>query len=155
MKMNRILSLLSALMLLLTVTLVNVSCSSDDTDTTTEYSVKRAELFTRLKEIAKANPDGYTVDATTLQPITTGYAVSVAATQSCFNDEGLYKVIDYVLSHSEIKAYGGWLDSLNGDYYYDATMVIDDRDEAITYGRNNGQKAIFDLNTMTVIPISY
>ena len=153
--MNRILSFLSALMLMLTVSFANVSCSSDDTDTTTEYSAKRAELFTRLKDIAKANPDGYTVDASTLQPITTGYAVSVAATQSCFNDEGLYKVIDYVMAHSEINAYGGWLDSSTGAYYYDATMVIADRDDAITYGRNNGQKAIFDLNTMTVIPIYY
>ena len=146
---NRWLSFLSALLFGLTVCFTNVSCCPEET--TTEYSEKRAELFVKLSEIARANPDGYTVDATTLLPVTTGYAVAVAATQDCFNDEGLYRVIDYVMAHPEINAYGGWLDTSTGDYYYDATMVIADRDEAIAFGKENEQDAIFDLNTMTEI----
>ena len=154
MKSNRILTLLSALMLVLTFSLTTVSCHPDDNSPTAEYSARRAQLFSELKEIAKANPDGYTVDATTLQPITSGYAVSVAATQNSFNDDGLYKVVDYVMAHPEINAYGGWLDTSTGNYYYDATMVFTNCDEAIAFGKKNGQKAVFDLNTMNLITIS-
>ena len=139
---------------MLTVGFTNVSCGSGDDEPTAEYYAKRTELYNKLKDIAKANPQGYTVDATTLLPMTSGYAVAVSATQNSFNDEGLYEVIDYVLAHPDINAYGGWLDSSTGHYYYDATMVFADRDEAIAFGNANGQRAIFDLNTMTMITLS-
>ena len=146
--------LLTTLLLMLTIGFTTVSCSSDGDESATEYSAKREELFTKLKEVAKANPNGYTVDAKTLQPLTSGYVVAVAETQKSFNDEGLYKVVDYVMTHSEINAYGGWLDSSTNCYHYDATMVFADRDDAIAFGKESGQIAIFDLNTMTEITLT-
>ena len=143
--------LLAALLLTTAVGVCNIACCSSDDDATEQTSQKRTELFNSLKAIAIANPDGFTVDATTLKPITSGYAVSVADTQNSFLDEGLYRVIDYVMSHPEINAYGGWLNTETQDYYYDATMVLSDRDEAIAFGKKNGQPVIFDLNTMTEI----
>ena len=153
MKAYKILSLISAFIFLLTVNITDVSCSSNDDAQTMEYSAKRAELFSKLKGIALANPDGYTVDVNTLHPVTSGYAVSVAATQNSFNDEGLYNVIDYVAAHPEINAYGGWLDTSTGYFYYDATMIFTELDEAIAFGIKNGQKAIFDLCTNTKIAL--
>ena len=150
-KEHRIFTYLSAIVLALVVGFTNASCSSDDNDQELEYYAKRTELFDKLKTIAQNNPEGYTVDATTLQPITSGYAVAVADTQGSFGEQGLYNVIDYVMSHPEINAYGGWQDSETGDYYYDATMVFADRDEAIAFGLQNSQLAIFDLNTLTEI----
>ena len=154
MKIHRIHTLLPAFLLVLSVTVTNVSCCTVDNDPTEEYANRRAKLFCRLKAMAKANPNGYTVDVTTLQHLTRGYAVAVAGTQNCFNDESLYEVVDYVMAHPEINAYGGWLDTMTGNYHYDATMIIADRDEAIAYGKKNGQKAIFDLNTMSEIMLS-
>lgn len=98
-----------------------------------------------LTTIASANKDGYTVDAATLQPVTTGYAVAVADTQNSFDREGLAKVIRYVEDHPEVNAFGGWYDREGGQYYYDATIIVHDLDQALELGRSNGQLAIFDL----------
>jgi len=113
--------------------------------------MKKAILSAALFNIAAMNPDGFTVDAKTLKPVTTGYAVAVAATQNSFNKEGLDRVINYVLAHKEINAFGGWYNSENGSYYYDATIIVDDLSTALELGRKNGQLAIFDLETLTEI----
>ncbi len=119
-----------------------------------EYTNKqlgKTALTKALTKIAAANPDGFTVDAITLEPITKGFAVSVEATQNSFGAEGLSKVIDYVTSHDGINAYGGWLNSDNNAYYYDATIVCKTREEAEAFGRLNHQTAIFDLENMEEI----
>lgn len=102
-------------------------------------------LTIALANIALVNPDGYTVDARTLQPVTSCYAVAVAATQNSFGPEGLARVIEYVQNHPEVNAFGGWYDSESGQYYYDATIIVDSLEKAIELGRANDQLAIFDL----------
>ena len=51
--------------------------------------MKNSALFLALLEIATANPDGFTVNAQTLQPITKGYAVALADTQDSHDTAGL------------------------------------------------------------------
>ena len=104
-----------------------------------------------LQAIAIAMPDGYTVDAHTFAPITEGYAVAIAETQNSFGNAGAARVAAYINKHAEINAVGGWMDSETGLYYYDATIVVNDLQEAIRLGKANKQIAIFDLNTMTEI----
>lgn len=106
---------------------------------------KQTVLLIALETIAINNKDGFTVNATTLQPITEGYAVAVAATQNSFGRKGLENVIKYVNKHSEINAFGGWYNSKNKMFYYDATMIVEDLKTAIEIGRVNKQIAIFDL----------
>lgn len=106
---------------------------------------KQTAVLIALETIAINNKDGFTVNATTLQPVTTGYAVAVAATQNSFGRKGLINVIKYVNKHSEINAFGGWYNSKNNMYYYDATIIVDDLKKAIEIGRANKQLAIFDL----------
>lgn len=105
----------------------------------------KAKTLAALAIIAAANPDGYTVDAHTLQPITTGYAVVGAETQNSFGEEGLKNVVDFVLTHAGANAFGGWLDSETRAYYYDGTIVVDSLTEAMEIARLNEQFAIFDL----------
>lgn len=69
---------------------------------------KQLSVLLALATIATNNKDGFTVNAVTLQPITTGYAVAVAETQNSFGLEGLANVVKYVSEHSEINAFGGW-----------------------------------------------
>lgn len=106
---------------------------------------KQTSVLVALATIALNNKEGFTVSAATLQPITTGYAVAVADTQDSFGFAGLKKVVEYVTEHSEINAFGGWLNPENRQFYFDATIIVNDLKTAIELGRANEQLAIFDL----------
>ena len=112
---------------------------------------KQTSVLIPLATIAMNNKEGYTVNAATLQPVTTGYAVAVAATQNSFGIEGLANVVKYVTEHPEVNAFGGWYNSENNMYYYDATVIVDDLATAKELGRINKQIAIFDLSNLEEI----
>ena len=106
---------------------------------------KQTSVLIALATIAMNNKEGYTVNAATLQPVTTGYAVAVADTQNLYGFMGLVNVVKYVSEHPEINAFGGWYNSENNMYYYDATVIVNDLEAAKELGRINNQIAIFDL----------
>lgn len=106
---------------------------------------KQTTLLIALVNIAITNKNGYTVNAATLQPVKSGYAVAVADTQNSFGLQGLANVIKYVEEHPEINAFGGWYNSKNNMFYFDATVIVDDLAAAIELGRINKQLAIYDL----------
>ena len=105
---------------------------------------KQTSLMIALATIAADNKEGFTVNAATLQPVKTGYAVAVAATQNSFGIEGLGNVVKYVSTHPEVNAFGGWYNRDNNMYYFDATVIVDDLAAAKELGRVNKQIAIFD-----------
>lgn len=107
---------------------------------------KQTSVLIALITIAINNKEGFTVNAATLQPVTKGYAVAVAETQNSFGLEGLANVVKYVSEHPEITAFGGWYNSENKKFYFDATVIVDDLAAAIELGRINKQIAIFDLS---------
>lgn len=107
--------------------------------------MEKKTLVAALATIAAANPAGYTVDSCTLEPLTSGYAVAVAATQNSFGPEGLERVIEYAGTHKEIAAFGGWLDEKSGLYYYDAVVICQELTDAMELARVNKQIAFFDL----------
>lgn len=107
---------------------------------------KQTSVLIALTTIAMNNKDGFTVDAATLQPVKTGYAVAIADTQNSFGLEGLANVVKYVSDHPEINAFGGWYNSQNNMYYFDATVIVEDLAAALELGRINLQIAIFDLS---------
>ena len=47
------------------------------------------QLFKAIQAIAEANPDGFTVDLTTLKKVTKGISVAYLETQDSFGEEGL------------------------------------------------------------------
>lgn len=106
---------------------------------------KQTSVLVALAAIALSNKEGFTVDAATLQPIKSGYAVAVADTQDSFGFAGLKKVVEYVSEHSAINAFGGWLNPENRQFYFDATIIVNDLKTAIELGRANDQIAIYDL----------
>ena len=112
---------------------------------------KQTTLLVALANIALANKEGYTVNAATLQPVTSGYAVAVADTQDSFGLEGLANVVKYAEDHMDVNAFGGWYNSDNGKYYFDATIIVDDMTKAVELGRLNNQIAIFDLANLKEI----
>lgn len=112
---------------------------------------KQTSVLLALAAIATTNKEGYTVNAATLQPVTAGYAVAVADTQDSFGLKGLANVVKYVSAHPEVNAFGGWYNSDNNMYYFDATVIVDDLEAAKELGRANKQIAIFDLANLTEI----
>lgn len=106
---------------------------------------KQTAVLIALATIAINNKKGFTVNAETLQPVTRGYAVAIADTQNSFGLEGLANVVKYVSEHPEINAFGGWYNSQNNMYYFDATVIVEDLKKALELGRANKQLAIFDL----------
>ena len=108
----------------------------------------KKSTFAALAAIAAMNPDGYTVDAKTLQPITRGYSVAVKGTQDSFEAAGLRHVIDYQAKHPECQAFGGWLDSETGLYYYDACIIVGTKAEAMALAKENAQIAFFCLHEL-------
>lgn len=107
------------------------------------------QVFSTLLVIATSNPNGYTVDAETLQPLTAGYVVAVKGTQNSFGPAGLRRVVEYQRTHKEITAFGGWLDNKSGLYYFDACVIVPTIDEAIALAKANEQIAFFCLDNFT------
>ncbi len=103
-----------------------------------------------IAAIAVMNAAGFTINAETLQPVTSGYAVAIRETQNSFGNAGIANVLDMVKA-GKANAIGGWYDDQSRLYYYDATIVVNDLEQAIRLGIENDQLAIFDLNTMTEI----
>lgn len=100
-----------------------------------------------LKEIALANPSGFTFDISNMKPIEGGYIASYAATQSSHDEKGLLFCLFHALMHDFV--IGGWLD---GElFYFDSCKVFDSLDDAIEFGRQQNQIAVFDLNEMREI----
>lgn len=112
---------------------------------------KQTSVLIGLATIAMNNKDGFTVDAVNLQPVKTGYAVAVANTQNSFGLEGLANVVKYVDEHKEINAFGGWYNTENDKFYFDATIIVKDLEVAKELGRINKQIAIFDLTNLNEI----
>lgn len=120
--------------------------------------MKKNLVISRVAAIAAMSPEGLTVDAANLQPVTTGFAVAMKQTQNSFGAEGLAKVANVIEElqasgnlDGRTLAFGGWYDSESGLYYYDATVIFQGRAEAIEAGRANDQIAIFDLANLEEI----
>lgn len=114
---------------------------------------KQTKVLIALAAIAMANKEGFTVNAANLQPVKSGYAVAVADTQNSFGFVGLANVVKYVSEHQNINAFGGWYNNDNNQFYFDATVIVDDLETAKELGRYNKQIAIFDLANLKEIKL--
>lgn len=108
-------------------------------------------LIEAITKIAKENPDGFTVELTTLKKVTKGISVAYLATQDSFGTEGLKKVLKHAENHG--KVVGGWLNEENGKYYFDSVKIFEDQNQAVKFGKENEQIAIFDITNLRLIKL--
>ena len=101
----------------------------------------------------RTHPDGFTLDIRTMTEPKEGVAVSYAATQESHSREQLDAVVSHALEHDGYV--GGWLNAADGLYYFDSTRLFpeDALDDAIRFGKKNGQRSVFVLSTSTDVPI--
>ena len=106
----------------------------------------------KLLTIAEKNKQGFTVDAN-LKPITKGYAVATKLTQNSFGVTGAAHAlaIAFFQDVEKFDAVGGWLNTDNGQYYFDAVKVFRTKKQAEKYAQEQGQIAYFHLTTGTEI----
>jgi fructokinase len=105
----------------------------------------------KIKKIAVRNPDGFTIELPTLNPVISGIIAAYKETQDCFGDNGLEKVIEHSINHDKVM--GGWLNEENDQYYYDSCKVFRVEEEAVKFGRENKQIAVFDLDNLKLIKL--
>ena len=113
--------------------------------------LKKANIIT-VAAIAALNPEGFTIDANTLESVTSGYAVALAETQNSFGNEGITNVLASIEA-GHANAIGGWLDTQTGLYYYDAVRIYTDINAAYQAARDNEQLAFFDLDKLEEIRV--
>lgn len=108
-------------------------------------------LIEAITTIAKQNPDGFTIELTTLLKVEKGFSVAYKETQNCFGVEGLERVIKHAEKHGNVV--GGWFNEDNNLFYYDSIKIVEDEQEAVRLGIENEQIAIFDLTNLRLIKL--
>ena len=106
-------------------------------------------------EFSQSHPDGFTLDIRTMTEPTEGIAVSYAATQDSHSRDQLDFVVEHSLQHDGYV--GGCLNTENGLYYFDSTKLFpeDQLEEALQFGKENGQTSVYILSTGTDVYINY
>jgi glutathione peroxidase len=122
-------------------------------ETPGRFAVTPTQIADKVWAFSQSHPDGFTLDVFTGTEPKEGIAVSYAATQGSHSREQLDKVVEHALRHDGYV--GGWLDASDGLYYFDSTRLFpeDALDDAIRFGKENGQRSAFVLSSSTDIPI--
>jgi hypothetical protein len=98
---------------------------------------------------------GFTVRSGSLQPVHTGYSVSVTDRQWSFPESLPFghfaEVVEQLHSYPDADAFGGWVDAETHLLYLDPVAIYTDRQDAERVGRKHGEIAIFDLDSFTEI----
>jgi len=102
-------------------------------------------LIELVWKIAEENRQGFTIYLPSCEPVAKGWAIANSETQNSFGIEGLRAVIVYAWDRNRIV--GGWFDSRDGQFYFDAVIVEDDQDKAMIMMVLHNQKGIFNLET--------
>ena len=128
------------------------ACSNNDNASPT---VNISAIADKVWTFSQSHPDGFTLDIRTMTEPTEGIAVSYASTQGSHSRSQLDGVVSHALQHDGYV--GGWYNSEDGLYYFDSTRLFPKSalDEAIQFGKENGQQSIFVLSTGTDIPLEH
>ena len=96
---------------------------------------------------SQTHPDGFTLHIRSWQEPSRGIAVAYAETDNHHGRDGLDFVVRHALTHDGY--IGGWLDTQTGDYYFDSVRLFpeDSLSQALDFGRQNRQKAIYILSS--------
>ena len=108
-------------------------------------------MVNEILRLAKAELDGFTVRLPGLERVKTGIISAYKETQDCFGRQGLEKAVEHAMQHDRVL--GGWHNSENGKFYFDSCKIFEDENEAIRFGKENEQIAIFDLTNLRVIEL--
>ena len=112
-----------------------------------------ASLADKVWAFSQSHPNGFTLDVRTMTEPSEGIAVSYAASQDSHSRKQLGKVVSHALQQDGYV--GGWYNREDSLYYFDSTKLFPENalKDAILFGKENEQLAVFKLSTSTVIPL--
>lgn len=99
-------------------------------------------MLDTIFNIASKNPSGFTYSIVDNTFVENGFVVGYEATQNSFGLLGLFKSVEHAENHDQIV--GGWENEDDGRYSFDSNKVFDDKKEAIEFGIQQKQEAIYD-----------
>jgi hypothetical protein len=100
-----------------------------------------------MKNFLSSLKDGFTYDLNTMVKVRSGIIVAHQTTQNCFGIMGFMKAFIHARMNNQIL--GGWYHQ--GRFYFDSCKIFSNREEAIKFGIENEQIAIFDLDNLEEI----
>lgn len=105
-----------------------------------------------VAKVAKMNKEGFTVSLKGKSITGNYWSVAFEETQNGFGFWGLAKA--YAFAKKNKAVLGGWYNSDNDKYYFDACTLIADTKEAVEFGKANKQLAIFNLATFETLTLN-
>lgn len=120
-------------------------------------SIEQADVSViadKVWDYACSHPKGFTLNIRTMTEPKEGIAVSYAATQNSHSREQLGKVVAHALQNDGYV--GGWYNDEDSLYYFDSSRLFPENalDEALLFGKKNGQQAVFVLSSSKEIPVA-
>lgn len=120
-------------------------------------SIEQADVSViadKVWDYAGNHPKSFTLNIRTMTEPKGGIAVSYAATQNSHSREQLGKVVAHALQNDGYV--GGWYNDEDSLYYFDSSRLFPENalDEALLFGKKNGQQAVFVLSSSKEIPVA-
>lgn len=134
------------------ICLVLATCGTSSTNIGIEDDyLSQLDLSELVWEYSLSNPDGFTVELPSLEPVTSGLAVGYYIGQENIGKESLGEVISHALANDNV--IGGWLDTQDDTYYFDSICIFEDDEhqQATQFAIENNQRAYYDLSNEQTI----
>ena len=122
--------------------------------------LRRSAAVPALSEFIRSNPDGFTINSETYEPVSGGFVVAPLKEAEIIVGENLPEevLIDYLEDNKDIARaigkpvyLGGWFDKDSNQYFLDNTLIVPTVEEALYIAEAAEQLAIFDLNNFEEI----
>ena len=132
------------------------SCRTASLSTSPSGQIEQSnisQVADKVWAFSQSHLNGFTLNIRTMTEPTEGIAVSYAATQSSHSRNQFDKVVNHAFQNS--RYVGGWYNKENGLYYFDSIRLFpeDSLQEAIRFGKENGQRSVYVISSSTEIPI--
>ena len=140
---------------------IKVDKDADAVETPAKASpLPRSASVPSLQGFIKDNPDGFTVDPITLEPVSGGFVVAPLKQAEIIVGETLPEevLLGYIEDNKDISRainrpvyLGGWFDGESKQYFLDNTLIVPTAEEALYIAEAADQLAIFNLNNFEEI----
>ena len=120
----------------------------------------RTSSVSGLQSFIRNNPDGFTIDPVTMEPVTSGFVVAPLKEAEIIVGETLPEevLLGYIDDNKDIARatnksvyLGGWFDEDSQQYFLDNTLIVPTAEEALYIAEAADQLAIFNLNNFEEI----
>ena len=120
----------------------------------------RTSSVSGLQSFIRSNPDGFTIDPVTMEPVSSGFVVAPLKEAEIIVGDTLPEevMLGYIEDNKDIARavnkpvyLGGWFDEDSQQYFLDNTLIVPTAEEALYIAEAADQLAIFNLNNFEEI----